>query len=230
MQPENAINLHWLLLGGFPKGILGGLALNVAIALGAFITSFILGHCLALGRLSKNLPLRYVCTAYIELIRSIPLVIVLFWFYFSIPILLGNTPSPILSGFLALSAYAAAYQAEYIRSGISSVSQGEIDAACCLGLSRTTTLLRIVLSQAHRKMLPTYASYFTSMFKDTSALYILGLVELMQAGLITAERNPGNMLQVYLVVGSLFFIVCYLSTWMARFLERGILLPGQART
>lgn len=220
MPAGDVINLRWFLLGGFPSGVLGGLALNLFIALFAFGASFALGHLLALGRLSRSRWLRWPCTAYIELVRSVPLLIVLFWFYFSIPILLGTAPSPILAALVALSAYGSAYQAEYIRAGISAVGRGEREAARSLGLSRTATLFHVVLAQAHRKMLPTYASYFTSMFKDTSALYILGLVELMQAGLIVAERAPSKMLQVYLTVGSLFFIVCFLASRAAKYLER----------
>src|ERR1035437_10145362 len=198
--------MHWFLLGSFPDGVIGGLALNIVIAIIAFVAIFLLGHLLAFGRISQIKLLRWACASYVELVRSIPLVIILFWFYFSIPILLNCTPSPILSGLMALSFYAAAYQAEYIRSGINTVSAGELDAARSLGLSRSTTLFQVILVQAHKRMLPTYASYFTSLFKDTSALYILGLVELMQAGLIVAERNPGEMFQVYMTMGSLFFI------------------------
>jgi polar amino acid transport system permease protein len=219
MAADSVINLRWLLLGSFPEGVIGGLALNVMVALAAFAASFVLGHGLALGRLSRLPALRWACTAYIELVRSVPLLIVLFWFYFSIPILLKTTPSPIWSALIALTAYAAAYQAEFIRAGINAVAAGEVEAARSLGLSRSATWLHVVLAQAHRKMLPTYASYFTSMFKDSSVLYIVGLVELMQAGLIVAERHPGRMLQVYLTIGSLFFVVCWTASRVGRFLE-----------
>jgi polar amino acid transport system permease protein len=225
MPVDNLINLRWFLLGGFPSGVLGGLALNVLIALIAFVASFLLGHLLALGRLSRPRILRWPCTAYIELVRSVPLLIVLFWFYFSIPILLGTAPSPIVAALVALSAYGAAYQAEYIRAGIAAVGRGEREAARSLGLSRMATLFHVVLAQAHRKMLPTYASYFTSLFKDSSALYILGLVELMQAGLIVAERAPSKMLQVYLTVGTLFFVVCFTASRAAKYLERRLAPP-----
>ncbi|MGQ0595899.1 amino acid ABC transporter permease [Aquabacterium sp.] len=216
---EGALELRWFLLGGWPKGILGGLALNVSIAFGAFAGSFLIGHVLALGRMSREKWLRWPSVAYIELVRSVPLLIVLFWFYFSLPILLGTSPSPALSALIALTAYASAYQAEIIRAGITGISRGQIEAARSLGLSRMATLMQVVLAQSHRKMLPTYASYFTSLFKDSSALYILGLVELMQAGLILSERRPDQMLRVYLVVGSLFFIVCFSASQMGRYLE-----------
>jgi His/Glu/Gln/Arg/opine family amino acid ABC transporter permease subunit len=219
MPFDDVINLRLFLLGTFPEGVIGGLGLNLMIALASFATSFLVGHLLAFGRLSRVTPLRWACTAYIELIRSVPLLIVLFWFFFSIPILLNTTPSPIWTAWIALSAYASAYQAEYIRAGIQSVAQGEIEAARSLGLRAGAVWMQVVLPQAHRRMLPTYASYFTSMFKDSSALYLLGLVDLMQMGLITAERHPGQMLQVYLTVGSLFFIVCWTGSRLGRYLE-----------
>ncbi len=219
MSFDNVINLRLFLIGTFPEGLIGGLGLNVMVAFVAFIASFLIGHLLAMGRMSRVVPLRWVCTAYIELVRSVPLLIVLFWFFFSIPILLRATPSPVWTALIALSAYASAYQAEYIRSGIKSVATGELEAARSLGLSASAVWLRVVLPQAHRRMLPTYASYFTSMFKDSSVLYLLGLVDLMQTGLIVAERHPGQMLQAYLTVGSLFFIVCWSGSRLGKYLE-----------
>ena len=219
MLPDSVINLRLLLIGTFPEGLIGGLGLNVLVAVVSFIASFSLGHVLAIGRLSRIKTLRWACITYVELVRSVPLLIVLFWFYFSIPILLHTTPSPILTALIALSAYASAYQAEYIRAGIKAVPIGEIEAARSLGLSSLQRWRRVVLPQAHRKMLPTYASYFTSMFKDSSILYFLGLVELMQTGLIVAERHPNQMLQAYLTVGSLFFIVCWTASRFGKYLE-----------
>ncbi|WP_157264176.1 amino acid ABC transporter permease [Azohydromonas aeria] len=219
MAGADFTQLQWLLLGSFRQGMLGGLALNLAVACVAFAASFVLGHLLALGRTSSTRWLRWPCIAYVEAVRSVPLLIVLFWFYFSLPILFATTPSPVLSAVLALTAYASAYQAENIRAGINAVAPGDVEAARSLGLSRWTILLRIVLAQAHRRMLPTHASYFTSLFKDSSALYIVGLVEVMQAGLIVAERHPGRMLQVYLTVGALFFTVCWTASRAARLIE-----------
>jgi polar amino acid transport system permease protein len=220
MASDSPLNLRWLLIGGFPNAFLGGLALNLFLALGAFVISFVLGHGLAFGRMSRRPILRTLCTGYIELVRAIPLLMVLFWFYFALPIVLRTTVSPVLAGFGALCAYATAYQAEFIRTGVQSVARGQIDAAHSLGLSRRDTLLHVVLAQAHRSMVHTYVSYFTSLFKDSSALYILGLIEVMQAGLIIAERHPSKILEVYLTLGSLFFVICLTASWLGRRLER----------
>jgi polar amino acid transport system permease protein len=219
MSFDSVINLRLFLIGTFPHGLIGGLGLNVMVAFVSFIGSFLIGHLLAMGRMSRVTPLRWACTAYIELVRSVPLLIVLFWFFFSIPVLLRTSPSPVWTALITLSAYASAYQAEYIRSGIKSVAIGEVEAARSLGLSTSAVWLRVVLPQAHRRMLPTYASYFTSMFKDSSVLYLLGLVDLMQTGLIVAERHPGRMLQAYLTVGSLFFVVCWSGSRLGKYLE-----------
>jgi polar amino acid transport system permease protein len=220
MSLDDVINLRWFLVGGFPQNVLGGLALNIVVGTLAFIFSFIFGHILALGRVGSIVAVRWACTCYIELVRAVPLVIVLFWFYFALPILLQMNPSPFWSALAALTAYAAAYQAEFIRSGIKGVAIGEIEAARSLGLSRAQVLLSVVLAQAHRRMIPTYASYYTSLFKDSSVLYIVGLVELLQAGLIVAERHPGRMLEVYLAVAVLFFIVCSGASWLGQWLTR----------
>lgn len=217
---EHLPEIRLFLTGGFTGAFPGGLALNITVALCAFTGSFVLAHPLAVARCSSSRIARLTATAYIELVRSIPLLMVLFWFYFGLPILFASSPSPLLSAVFALTFYATAYQAEYIRSGIQSTARGQIDAARSLGFSRIQTLLRVSLPQAHKKMLPCYASYFISLFKDTSALYILGLVDLMQAGLISVERAPARMLEVYLTVGALFFTVCFLASLAASKLER----------
>ncbi len=215
MSSYDDVNLRWFLLGGFPQSVLGGLALNLVVGTLAFVFSFLLGHILALGRMGSFRTIRWVCGCYIEIVRSVPLVMVLFWFYFSLPLLLQTRPSPFWSALLALTAYAAAYQAEFIRSGIKSIAIGEIEAAISLGMSHYQVLLSVVLAQAHRRMIPTYASYYTSIFKDSSVLYIVGLVELLQAGLIFAERQPGRMLDAYLIVAAFFFTVCACANWLS---------------
>lgn len=219
---EHLPEIRLLLTGGFTGAFPGGLALNIVVASCAFACSFALAHPLAIARCSPNRTIRMAATAYIELVRSIPLLMVLFWFYFGLPILFANPPNPLMSAVLALTFYATAYQAEYIRSGMQSTGHGQIDAARSLGFSRMQTLFLVTLPQAHKKMLPCYASYFISLFKDTSALYILGLVDLMQAGLITVERAPNRMLEVYLTVGALFFAVCFLASLAARKLEQHV--------
>ena len=214
------------LLGGFPNGMLGGLALNLLVALIAFGASFVVGHLLALGRLSGVRVIRAAATGYVEIIRAMPLLMVVFWFYFSLPLLFGAQIPPLIAALIALGSYAAAYQAEIIRAGIQTVNAGEIEAAGALGLSRLQQLRIIVLPQVYRKMLPCFASYFVSLFKDTSVLYIVGLVDLMQTGLIAAERAPSRMLSVYLTVGSLFFIVCFIASRAAAYLEKHYGMAG----
>lgn len=214
--------LRFFLLGGFPDALPGGLALNICVALIAFSASFLIAHPLAVARCSSNKWIRLTSSAYIEIMRSIPLLMVLFWFYFGLPIVFSSSFSPLAAAVIALTFYAVAYQAEFIRSGIRSVGRGEIDAARSMGFSRFQILTKITLPQAHKKMLPCYASYFISLFKDTSALYIVGLVELMQAGLIATERAPKRMLEIYSIIGALFFIVCCLASVAARKLEQQV--------
>lgn len=214
------------LLGGFPETMIGGLALNLLVAILAFAASFVLGHLLALGRLSRIHLVRGAAATYVEVVRAIPLLMVVFWFYVSLPVLFGTGVSPLLAALTALGGYAAAYQAEIVRAGIQAVNQGEVDAARALGLSRLQLLGEIILPQVYRKMLPCFASYFVSLFKDTSVLYVVGLVDLLQTGLIAAERAPSRMLSAYLTVGSLFFIVCFTASRAASYLERRFGMVG----
>jgi polar amino acid transport system permease protein len=208
------------LLGGFPESMIGGLALNLLVAVLAFGASFVLGHVLAFGRLSRIRIVRLAATSYVEIVRAIPLLMVVFWFYFSLPVLFGTGVPPLVAALVALSGYAAAYQAEIVRAGIQAVNRGEIEAAQSLGLSRFQRLREVILPQAYTKMLSCFASYFVSLFKDTSVLYVVGLVDLLQIGLIAAERAPSQMPSAYLTMGLLFFIVCFTASQAASYLER----------
>lgn len=213
------------LIGGFPHAMLGGLALNLVVALLTFAASFVIGHFLALGRLSGNSLVRAAAAGYVEVVRATPLLMIVFWIYFSLPSL-GLRAPPFVAALIALTIYASAYQAEIVRAGIAAVATGELDAARALGLSYSSRLFALVLPQVYRKTLPCFASYFVSLFKDTSVLYVVGLVDLMQIGLIASERAPANMLQAYVTVGCLFFVVCFSASLLAAHLERRLGMVG----
>ena len=215
---------HWnfYLLGSYPKGELGGLALNIVLAALALSLSFIFGVLLGYSRLSCRFYIKLPCVAYIEIIRATPLILLIFWFYFFLPYMVGENISIFWSAVISLCVYAAAYQAEIVRAGILAIPRGQLEAALSTGLSRLQAMQSVVLPQAFKIMIPTFVSFFVSLFKDTSVTYIIGVIELTQAGIIISQRQPDKMYAAYLSMAIGYFVICYTLSHVARRLEKKI--------
>jgi polar amino acid transport system permease protein len=219
---EQLTNWHFYLFGSFPKGDIGGLLLNIILALLAILSSFIFGALLGYSRLSCRPYVKYPCVAYIETVRSTPLIMLIFWFYFFLPYLFGGAITIFWSAVISLSVYASAYEAEIVRAGIIAVPKGQLEAALSTGMSRYRAMRYVVLPQAFRIMVPSFVSFFVSLFKDTSVCYIIGIVELTQAGIIISQRQPDRMYAAYLCMGIGFWLVCFSMSHVARKLEKKI--------
>ena len=213
---------HWkfYLMGTYPAGELGGLLLNILMAFLSLALGFLAACILGLGRISRRRYIHYPCAAYIETVRATPLIMIIFWFYFFFPNVLGKPVSLFWSAIISLSAYAAAYQAEIVRAGILAVSKGQIEAGMASGLTRRQSIRIIVLPQAFKMMIPAFMSFFISLFKDTSVTYIIGMIELTQTGIIISQRQPDKMLAAYLAMALGYFAVCYSISLAARALEK----------
>ena len=215
---------HWnfYLLGTYPKGEIGGLALNIILAALALSLSFIFGVMLGYSRLSCRMYIKYPCVAYIEIIRATPLILLIFWFYFFLPYLVGGNISIFWSAVISLCVYAAAYQAEIVRAGILAIPRGQLEAALSTGMSRLQAMKSVILPQAFKIMIPSFMSFFVSLFKDTSVTYIIGVIELTQTGIIISQRQPDKMLSAYLSMAIGYFVICYTLSHVARRLEKKI--------
>ncbi len=213
-------HLRFLLIGTFPKDILGGLAINILLALITMATGFGLGLLLALGRLSPRRLLSRLCTLLIEFVRSLPLVLILFWFCFLVPLFAGRPMPVLLSGVIAISLYSAVNQAEILRGGIMNVDKGQWQAAVSTGLSRGQTLWHVVLPQTLRMVLPSLAGFFLSLFKDTSVITIVGVIDMTRAGLMISQREPRKLFFAYAMMALLFFLCCFVLSRLARKLEK----------
>jgi general L-amino acid transport system permease protein len=169
----------------------GGLMLTVFLAVGGIVLSFPFGLLLGLGRRSSLPAVRWVCVVYIEFIRGVPLVTLLFMAAFALGFLLPpgtRTPSLVIRAMVAIVVFTAAYIAEVVRGGLQSVPRGQVEAAMALGLSPLATTRRIVLPQALRNVIPALVGQFISLFKDTSLAYIIGLVELLKTAEIITNQ------------------------------------------
>jgi general L-amino acid transport system permease protein len=210
--------------GGVAKDDWGGLMLTVFLAIGGIVISFPLGVLLALGRRSSYPAVRYVCIAYIELVRGVPLIAILFMAAFALGFFLppgSDPPSLVTRALVAFVAFTAAYIAEVVRGGLQAVPRGQIEAAQAVGLSPIRTTWLIVLPQALRAVIPGIVGQFISLFKDTSLVAVVGLTELLGVAEIVTKQ-PDFAGQGLIVETLLFAAFVYWagSYWMSRESQR----------
>jgi general L-amino acid transport system permease protein len=189
----------------------GGLLLTVFLAVGGIVLSFPLGVLLALGRRSSLPAVRIVCVTYIELIRGVPLITILFMGAFMLGFFLppgSDTPSLETRALVALVLFTAAYVAEIVRGGLQSVPAGQVEAAAALGLSPLKTTTLVVLPQALRAVIPAMVGQFISLFKDTSLVAVIGLTELLGVA-ETITKQPEYIAQGLIVETLLFAAFVY---------------------
>jgi general L-amino acid transport system permease protein len=218
----------WLIGGGLglPKvstNDWGGLVLTLFTAVSGIVLCFPLGLLLALGRRSALPVVRWLSTAYIELVRGVPLVAVLFMGQVMIPLFLpvGSRPDRILRAIIALALFSAAYLAENVRAGLQAVPRGQREAAMSLGLNTPMTLGLIVLPQALKIAIPAIVGQFISLFQDTTLLAIVGLAELLGIGksILANPSYLGRYAEVYLFLAVIFWFFCYAMSLGSRKIE-----------
>jgi general L-amino acid transport system permease protein len=219
----------WLLIGGWllfpvPLTNISGLILTLLIAVISIVLSFPLGVLLALGRQSELPAIRWLATIYIELIRGLPLVGILFMAQIMLPLVL---PSDVLidqvwRAIAGYTLFTAAYLAENVRGGLQSVPRGQTEAAKALGLSSPLIISLIILPQALRAVIPTNVGQFISLFKDTSLLIIVSLVDLLgvSQSILANPKYTGRAAEIYLFIGLIYWIFCYSMSLASRKLEK----------
>jgi general L-amino acid transport system permease protein len=202
----------------------GGLMLTLITAIAGILLCFPLGVLLALGRRSPLPIIRWLSTLYIELIRGIPLIAILFMGQVMIPLFLpdGMRPDRILRAIIGLTLFSAAYLAENVRGGLQAIPRGQTEAANALGLNTPLTLALVVLPQALKISIPAIVGQFISLFQDTTLLSIVGLLELLGIGrsILANPQFLGRYAEVYLFVGLIFWVFCYAMSIGSRRLEK----------
>jgi general L-amino acid transport system permease protein len=239
LVPRRAVVIAWLisipviymLISGFATQIpdvstnlWGGLLLTMLLALVGILLSFPLGVVLALGRRSTLPAIRIVSTAYIELIRGVPLVTILFMADVMLPFFLPGDVriDRVMRAMGGITLFSAAYVAENVRGGLQAIPTGQIEAAQALGLHSWQTNLFIVLPQALRSVIPANVGLFISLLKDTTLVAIIGLAELLGIGqsILAQPQSLGAHLEVFTFVGVIFFVLCYAMSQASYRLER----------
>ncbi|NYZ14365.1 amino acid ABC transporter permease [Azospirillum sp. RWY-5-1] len=204
----------------------GGLPVTLLLAVFGIAIAFPLGVLLALGRRAEDLPvIRWLCVGYIELIRGVPLVSMLFMASFLLPLFLpsGLTVDKLVRALVAFSMYASAYLAEVVRGGLQSVPRGQHEAAMALGLGYWRATVLVILPQALRRVIPPLVNTFISLFKDTSLVLVIGVFDLLNAGkaAIVDPVWQAFGFEMFLAVSAIFFVFCWSMSTYSRRLEDG---------
>ena len=205
----------------FTNYILKGLLFSVQLTVIATIGGIVVGTFLALMRLSGKPALVYPATFYINTMRSIPLVMVILWFFLLIPMLIGKPIGANLSATITFIAFEAAFFSEIVRAGIQSVPKGQIYAGEALGMTYGQNMRLVVLPQAFRNMIPVFMTQTIILFQDTSLVYAIGAYDLLK-GFVTAGKIYGRPEEAYLLAAIIYFAVCYGLSWLVRRLQARI--------
>lgn len=212
------MDLGWLFTPANLRFLLGGLGTTLAVAGLSIVLSFVLGLGLAFARLSKLALIRSPATFYIEVMRALPVLLVIFFTYFALP-QIGLRLSPFAAGVAAMSAFTASLVAEIVRAGILSVAPGLVEAAAAQGLTRLQTMWLIVLPIALRRMMPALVSQFITLIKDTSLTAVIGILELVRRGQIIYSGPPFQPIPVIMLIAVIYFAVNYALSLGSRRLE-----------
>ncbi|WP_047395577.1 amino acid ABC transporter permease [Exiguobacterium sp. ZWU0009] len=198
---------------------LEGLQVTLYIFIIAVIVGFLIGLVVALMRLSPSKILNGIAIVYIDVIRGTPFIVQLFFIYFGLNSLEWLSMDRMYAGILTVAINAGAYFAEIIRAGIQSIDKGQTEAARSLGMTGRQTMVQIILPQAFRRMLPTITNQSIISLKDTSLLSIIGIADLTQQGQVQQSTTFEPFI-VWSIVGLMYFVIIYLLSLVAKFLER----------
>jgi polar amino acid transport system permease protein len=185
-----------------------GVSITVVLSLVSGLTSLVLGLVVALARLDGPRGLRSLIVLYVDSMRAIPVLVVLVWTFFALPIVAGVTMSPFAAALIGLTVHLAAYAAEIVRAGIESVRHGQTRAALALGMSRAQILRRIVLPQAIVRMLPAFGSLLSVTIKDTAISSVIAVPELMRQSETVAGQSF-QPIEVFTFAMLLYFLMLY---------------------
>jgi glutamate/aspartate transport system permease protein len=206
--------------------LLQGLWFTIQITLVGVTGGIVFGSLLAVARLSRNRALSAFATAYVNLMRSIPLILVIFWVFFLVPWLIGwitRSGRPVAVGasltiFTTFVLFEAAYYAEIVRAGFRSISPGQYSASEALGLSRLQAYVYILFPQAIRNVLPILLTQTIVLFQDTSLVYVISATDLLGAATKIAQRD-GRLVEMYLTVGVIYFVFCFAASQFVKGLQ-----------
>ena len=210
--------LSWTVVSNF---IVKGFFFSIQLTLIAMVGGIVIGTLLALMRLSGKTWFVMPAAAYVNTMRSIPLLMVILWFFLLIPLLLGRPLGAELSAMVTFTLFEAAYYSEIMRAGIQSVPKGQVHAGYAVGMTYKQCMQLIVLPQAFRNMLPVLLTQTIILFQDTSLVYAIGAYDLLK-GFEVAGKNFNRPVETYLTAAVVYFIICFGLSMLVRQLQKKI--------
>ena len=210
--------LNWNLIQGF---ILKGLWFSITLTIVATLGGIFFGTILALMRLSGKKWLDVPAAIYVNGMRSIPLVMVILWFFLLVPFIIGRPIGAEYSAFITFIAFEAAYFSEIMRAGIQSIPRGQVFAGQAMGMTYGQNMKLVILPQAFRNMLPVLLTQTIILFQDTSLVYAIGAYDLLK-GFEVAGKNFNRPVEMYLLAAATYFVICFSLSMLVRRLQKKI--------
>ena len=214
-----ADNFTYFMIGRWPDGPLGGVGLTIYLAVISCLLSFFGGLFLGLLSISRHRWVSWPSMAFINTVRGIPLLMVIFWMYFLLPALFGKVPES-QTVIMALTVFTSAYMSQIVRAGIEGIPRGQMEAAISTGLKHWQAMLYIILPQGLRNMIPSFVNQFVSLIKDTSLAFIVGVSELTHVGTQINNRTMAFPTEIFFFIAVVYFILCFAFTSLSRWLEQ----------
>jgi glutamate/aspartate transport system permease protein len=201
--------------------VLSGFIFSIQLTVIATVGGIFFGTLLALMRLSGNKWLEIPAAAYVNTMRSIPLVMVILWFFLLMPAILGKPIGAELSAIITFIAFEAAFFCEIMRSGIQSIPKGQIHAGQAMGMTYSQNMRLIILPQAFRNMIPVLLTQTIILFQDTSLVYAIGAYDMLK-GFEVAGKNFGRPIETYLAAAVIYFLICFSLSRLVRKLQQRV--------
>ena len=202
------MTLDWSVVWQHRDALTAGTATTFLLTIATMAIAVPCGIVVAVLRLYAWRPVRTLATGYVELFRNLPLILVVYWAFYVLPILTGLGLSPLATGLAALSLNVTAYNAESFRAGINSIRRGQVEAAMALGMTRAQALRRVIVPQALRRILPVLASTWVSLFKDTSLVSVIAVTELAYVSM-QVRAQTFRVLEMLTAMAVLYWLLGY---------------------
>ena len=213
------MTLDWSVVWQHRDALIAATGTTILLTVATMAIAVPCGIVVAVLRLYGYAPVRALATAYVELFRNLPLILVVYWAFYVLPILTGTGLSPLATGLTALALNVTAYNAETFRAGINSIRRGQLEAAMALGMSRSQALRRVVVPQALRRITPVLASTWVSLFKDTSLVSVIAVTELAYVAM-QVRAQTFRVLEMLTAMAAIYWLLGYPQAKLVDWIQR----------
>ncbi|MGE0501960.1 MAG: amino acid ABC transporter permease [Rhizobiaceae bacterium] len=213
------MNLDWSVIWDYRAAFATGILNTVLLTVLTMLISIPGGLLVMVMRISRFAILRHVALVYVELFRATPLILLIYWTFYVLPVWLGVYLPPFATGLLALSLIVSAYNSETFRAGVNSIRRGQWDAALALGMSNRQVMVKVILPQAIRRVLPVFANTWVSLFKDTSLISVIAVNELAYASL-QVRAQTFRILEVLTAMAVIYWALGYPQAKLVDWINR----------